>query len=308
MTRTTRKADEMGDQHMRRRDFLRSSSALGLAALIALPLGLGLTGCQNKDKELAALVGPTLAELLPLTERDSTQVREGVPKAAEVIVKHLDTDPSADVEGLKRTLTKTREEVKELAFSKVTFFAFVGTDGKVLRSEAETDLAAGNSLTAAIADTKQLVGDGAKALETFGYMEGLRGVNKGNQLQWVVGSPVNKDGKQVGAIVAGWSLRLYAKYLDAHFKQALEKTKEDPSKPNPLAYVFVVKGKMAYGGPDAPDVNATALGELDLPSKVKGDELYQTTLEIEERKFLIGARKAPALGEDLFVVAMLSAV
>lgn len=295
---------------MQRRDFLRSSATLGgLAVLTAMPLSLGVTGCQDKDKELAALIGPALGELIPLTERDATQVREGVPKTAEVIVKHLDTDPAADVEGLKRALTKTREEVKELAFSKVTFFAFVGTDGKVLRSEAETDLAAGNSLTAAIADTKPLVEGEGKAVETFGYMEGLRGVNKGNQLQWVLGAPVkHKDGKLVGAVIAGWSLRLYAKYLDTHFKQALEKAKEDPSKPNPLAYVFVVKGKMAYGGPDAPDVNATALGELDLASKVKGDELFQTTLEIEERKFLIGVRKAPALGEDLFVAAMLSSV
>jgi hypothetical protein len=293
-----------------RRDFLRSSSLLGRVALVsAIPFLGALTACQDKDKELEKLLAPALADLLPLTERDSKQVRDGVPAAAEVIVKHIDTDPGADAEGLKRALTKAREEVKDLAFSKITFFAFVGTDGNVLRSEAETDLAVGNSLTKAIADTKKLLEKDSGVLETFGYMEGLRGVNKGNELQWLVGAPVkHKDGQLVGAVIAGWSLRLYAKYLDAHFKQALEKQKEDPSKPNPLAYVFVVKGKMAYGGPDAPDVNATVLGELDLPSKVNGDELFQTSLEIETRKFLIGARKAPALGDDLYVVAMLSAV
>ncbi len=285
---------------MHRRDLL------SLAVMAALPT---LSGCQDKEKELAGVIGPNLADLLPLTERDAKQVREGLPKAAKVIVKHIDTDPGADAEGLKRALTTTREQVKELAFSKVTFFAFVGADGTVLRSEAETDLAAGNSIVKAIEDTKKLLDPKAGTLETFGYMEGLRGVNKGNQLQWVVGAPVIHDGdKLVGAVVAGWSLRLYAKYLDQHFKQTLEKAREDPTKPIPLAYVFVVKGKMAYGGPDAPDVNASALGELDLPSKVKGDELYQTTLELEARRFLVGARKAPALGDDLFVVAMLSAV
>lgn len=289
-----------------RRDFLSLLAASPW--LGAVGGGVSLVACKDKQKDLEKLVTPGLDALIPLTERDSKQVREGVPKAAEHIVKHLDKDPSADVEGLKRALTKTREEIKDLAFSKVTFFAYAGPDGVVLRSEAETDLAAGNSIIKAIEDTKQLFGDGAKAIETFGYMEGLRGVNKGNQLQWVVGSPVKRDGKAIGAVVAGWSLRLYAKYLDTHFIQAIEKTKEDPNKPNPLAYTFVVKGKQAFGSPDAPDVNMTMLGELDLPSKVQGDKLFTVRKEVESRTFLVGARKAPALGDDLFVACMLSAV
>jgi hypothetical protein len=286
-----------------RRDFLRWAAASGFV----ISSGLS-TACEDKDKELAKKIGPSLEELLPLTVRDTKQVRDGLPKAAEQIVKRLDSDPAADVEGLKRALTKTREEVKELAFSKITFFAFVSPKGVVLRSEAETDLAAGNSLTDAIPDTKKVLEKDAKMLETFGYMEGLRGVNKGNQLQWLLAAPVRREGETVGALVAGWSLRLYARYLDTHFKQALEKKKEAPDKPNPLAYVFVVKGKKAYGGPDAPDVNMTSIGELDLPSKVEGDALFQTELEVEERKFLVGARKAPALGDDMFIAAMLSSV
>jgi hypothetical protein len=293
-----------------RRDFLRSTSALGGLGLVAtVPLASALTACKDKEKDLIAALGPGLAELLPLTERDTKQVRDGLPKAAEVIVKHIDIDPGADAEGLKRALTRTREEVKDLAFSKVTFFAFMGPDGTVLRSEADTDLALGNSLTKAIPDTAKVLEAGAKPMETFGFMEGLRGVNQGNQLQWVVCAPViHEGGKLVGALVGGWSLRLYAKYLDEHFKQALEKKKEDPQKPNPLSYLYIVKGKLGYGGPDAPDVNATALGDLDLASKVKGEELFQMALEVESRSFVIGARKAPALGDDIYLAAMLSAV
>ena len=276
--------------------------------LVALTAAICASACDDKEKVYAAQIGPIMEELLPLTERDTKQVREGLPKAAESIVKHLDSDPAADAEGLKRALTKTREEVKELAFSKITFFAFVGPDGVVLRSEAETDLAVGNSLTKAIEGTKKLVEKDGEAVETFGYMEGLRGVNKGNQLQWVVGVPVRKDGKLLGALIAGWSLRLYAKYLDTHFVQALEKKKEDPTKANPLSYVFLVKGKKAYGSAVAPDVNATMLGELDLPSKVKGDQMFELANEVEERRFLIRARRAPALGEDIFIAIMLSAV
>ncbi len=289
-----------------RRGLVRGSLALGALAAVGIP---SLGGCQNKQKQLEGLAGPALAELLPLLERDSKQVRDGLPKAAEVIVKHIDVDPGADVEGLKRALVRTREEVKELAFSKITFFAFMGPDGKVLRSEAETDLAAGNSLTDAIPEAKKVFDAGATMIELYGHMDGLRGVNQGNQLQWVLTAPVKHEGgKVVGALVAGWSLRLYAKYLDTHFLQALEKQKKDPEKPNPLAYVYIVKGKMAFGGPESPDVNATMLGELDLPSKVKGEELFEATQEVEGRTFLVGARKTPILGEDVFVAAMLSPV
>lgn len=286
-----------------RREFLSTVALLSGATTFG-----GLAGCRDKAKEYKAQLGPLLEEILPLIERDTAQVREGLPKAAAQIVKRLDTDPASDAEGLKRALTTTREEVKELAFSKVTFFAFVAPNGDVLRSEAETDLAAGNSLTKAIPETEKLFKDGAGLLDTFGHMDGLRGVNQGNQLQWVLGMPVVKDGKLIGALIAGWSLRLYAKYLETNFIQALEKKKEDPTKANPLAYVYIVKGKMAYGGPHAPDVNATMLGELDLPSLVKGDALYEASKEVEERSFIIGARRAPKLGDDICIAAMLSPV
>ncbi len=286
---------------MHRRDLLRM--------LVAAPVLGGLvTACQDKDKDLQALLAPGLERLLPLTVRDTKQVREGLPKAAVHISKHLDTDPGADVEGLRRILTKTREEIKELAFSKITFFAFAAPDGIILRTEIEPDLAVGHSLTKAIPSTKEAFKDQAKMLETFGYMEGLRAVNKGNQLQWVLVAPVAKEGKLVGGLVAGWSLRGYASILDSSFKHELEKSKTDPKKPNPLAYVFVVKGKVAYGGPMAPDVNAAMLGDLDLPSKVEGDALFQSVQVVERRKFIVGARRAPALGEDMFLAAMLSAV
>jgi hypothetical protein len=279
---------------------------VGRRDILAGALSLALIGCRDKEKELSAKLGPAFDELMPLTERDSKQVRDGLPQAATVIVKHLDDDPGSDVEGVKRALSKSREEVKDLAFSKITFYAFASPKGVVLRSEAETDLAAGNSLSDAIPETKKLFGDGAAQVETYGYMQGLRGVNNGNELQWILGAPVKgQDGKALGAVVAGWSLRLYARYLEENLKTHLEKQNQD--KALPLAYVFIVKANKAYGGPDAPDVNAAALGDLDLASKVK-DTPFETTHEVEGRRFLIAARKAPALGDDVIVAIMMSAI
>jgi hypothetical protein len=281
---------------LRRRQLLAAASAAGIF----------LVACRDKEKELSAKLGPAFDELLPLTERDTKQVRDGVPEVAKVIVKHLDDDPGSDVEGVKRALMKSREEVKDLAFSKITFFVFAAPTGVVLRSEAETDLAAGSSLTDAVPDTKKLFGDGGAPVETFGFMQGLRGVNQGNELQWIVASPTKaKDGKQLGAVVAGWSLRLYARYLEDNLKTHLEKSSEE--KALPLAYVFLVKGNKAYGGPEAPDVNAAALGELDLASKVK-DGLFETVQEVEGRRFVISAKKAPALADDVYLAIMMSAV
>jgi hypothetical protein len=273
-----------------------------------LLLGLLAVGCRDKEKEVEAMLEPTLDAVLPLVERDTKQVRDGLPKGAALMAKHLDEDPSSDLEGVKRAIGKARAGVDELVVAKSTFFVFVDAKGVVLRSEVEPDLPAGKSLVDAIPDTKAVLAPDAKLIEAWGFMEGLRGVNKGGDLQWVVGHPVRTpEGKLQGAFITGWSLRKYALYLEEHAQRELTAKQEDKSKASPLLYAFVVKGKQAFGGPMTPDENAQAVGELDLPSKAK-DGLFKTTLEIDGRRFLLAAKPAKALADDVFVVVMMSPV
>ena len=254
------------------------------------------------------MLEPTLDSVLPLIERDTKQIRDGLPKGAELMAKHLDSDPSSDLEGVKRAIQKVRAAVDELVVAKSTFFVFVDKKGVVLRSEVEPDLPAGKSLVDAIPGTKAMLADGAKLVEAWGYMEGLRGVNKGGDLQWVIGHPVrSSEGELEGAFVTGLSLRKYALYLEEHAQRELTAKQEDKTKALPLLYAFVVKGKQAFGGPVTPDENAKAVGELDLPTKAKGG-LYKTALEIDGRRFVLAAKPATALADDVYVVIMMSPI
>ncbi len=288
-----------------------SRRRFGGALLIASApawLSLSTSGCRDKEEELKGKLLPALDEVLPLVDRDTKQVREGLPKGAALMTKHLDDEPAADLEGVKRAIESARAGVDELEVAKSTFFVFVAPDGMVLRGQTEPDLPAGKSLTDAVPDAKKFLRKGAGVVEVWGYMEGLRGVNKGGDKQWIVGHPVESgEGKLLGAFVTGWSLRKYAEYLENHVKIHFTKTAEDPTKPIPLVYVFVVKGTEAFGAAVTPAENATAVAELGIVDKVKGGS-HESMIELDGRRFLLAAKPMPALGEDLAVVLLMSPV
>ena len=280
----------------------------GVLFLASAPAWLSLSGCRNKEEELKGKLLPALDEVLPLVDRDTKQVREGLPKGAALMTKHLDEEPAADLEGVKRAIENARAGVDELEVAKSSFFIFVAPDGMVLRGQTEPDLPAGKSLTDAVPEAKKFLDEDAGLVEVWGYMEGLRGVNKGGDKQWIVGHPVkSSDGKLLGAFVTGWSLRKYAEYLENHVKIHLTKTAEDPKKPIPLVYVLLVKGKEAYGAAVTPVENATAVAELGIVDKVKGGS-HESVIELDGRRFLLAAKPMPALGEDVAVVLLMSPV
>ena len=274
-----------------------------LVVLIVLVASMS-AGCDNKAEQSKNRVGPAITHLAGIIERDVKQVRTGFPAGAELLAKNLEDDPGADPEGLKRVITRARAGVHELEVAKSTFFVFVGPDGTMLRSESSPDIAAGNSLTEAIPDSKKFLDPKAGLTEVFGYSFGLRGVQKGEDLQWVVGMPVVRDDKLLGAFVSGWSFRGYTKYLEDDVRRELTKSGK-PGKAIPLVYVFLLKGNKAYGAPVTPDVNAELVGKLDLAAKTQGDG-YLTTTEIEGRVFAVASRRIPALGPDILLAMMLS--
>jgi hypothetical protein len=139
-------------------------------------------------------------------------------------------------------------------------------------------------------------------------MDALRGVKRGPDVAWVVamGVPGADDGKARGIYLTGWSMRLYARGLEAQVRSKMgDISKERGDKTVPLAYAYVVKGKVAYGDPDAPDVNAEKLVELDVVAKSQGGD-FKTHLEIEGRVFGVAARKCPALGDDAAIAIVAS--
>jgi hypothetical protein len=245
--------------------------------------------------------------VLPLVDRDTKQVRNGMPKGAELLSALLDEDPGNDPEGLRKAIEKARAGVMDLVAAKSTFFVFVSPDGAVLRSEADPDLAAGHSLVKEVPDAKQLAEkDGL--VELFGYMNGLRGVEKGGDLQWIAGQRVKtKSGKVVGSFVTGWSFRRYVEYLENNVRRHLTETQVDKKRPPPLAYLFLVRGDKAYGGPVTPDEDAEAIAKLGLPGKV-GEGLFKSSVELDGRRFAVVAKRLAALDKDVVIALMVSVV
>jgi len=278
-----------------------------LHALGGVTLAVPLAGCRDKMKEVQPLGDSALEALLPIIERDTKQIRDGLPKGAVELAKHLDEDPSANREGLRTAIVKARESVKELVVAKSTFFVFVGTDGVVKRAESDPDLAADKSLVEAVPETKAMLDKSEKLVEVFGYMEGLRGVNKGNEMQWIVGSPVVVEGDLKGAFVTGFSLRRYAEVLENTLKAKLTEASEKNKRLMPLFYNFILKGDKAYGTAVTPDGNMAAVAEQNPVANMQGGS-FTKEIEVEGRSFYLAAKPAPALAKDAAVAIMLSPV
>lgn len=279
---------------------------LHVAMMLAVALPVLVVGCEDKAERFKPKADAALEHLRPLTERDVKQVRVGLPQGAAKLGEMLDQDPSADLEGVRRAIKRARASVPDLAVAKSTFFLVVDPSGTVLRAEADPDLAAQASLTKAIPEVSRALEPRAGLVEAFGTMHELRGAEKGNDMQWVVGFPITDAGGKVkGAFVTGWSFRAYAYYLEEEIRRHLSQTAEDPLRGPPLCYVFLVRGKDAFGAPVTPDVNAEALGKLDIPSKVAGGA-FHAVVAVADHRFLIVAKPFAALGEGTAVALMIS--
>jgi hypothetical protein len=115
-------------------------------------------------------------------------------------------------------------------------------------------------------------------------------------------------GQLLGMFVTGWSFRALAYHLETTEKMAAsEATEKQGKKHAPLLYVYVVKGKTAYGAPLTPEVNAHALEELDLPAKTAAGP-YRGSLEITGRVFGVAGVKAPDLGDDVVLAVIASEI
>ncbi len=137
----------------------------------------------------------------------------------------------------------------------------------------------------------------------------MRGVKTGRDLAWVAAAPVKDDkGQLKGMFVTGWSLRAYARRLENAATSTVREAAEKAGKKNPpLVYVFVVKGKTAYGSPLAPDEDAQAIEVLDVVGKTASGP-YRGTLEITGRGFGVAGVRAPELGDDAALAVLASEI
>ena len=281
-----------------RRTFLGSAAALG--ATLALP------GCSD-PAALAQKHGADACDMaLEIFNRDVEQLRKGMPEGAKVLAGRMPADPVGGRAELQTAIKAARDNVKELSYAKSTFFSYAATDGLVLRSEIDPDRLVDQNVLKVFPSLAKALEPNAALQEAYGEMDALRGVKQGSDIAWIVAHAVpGKDGKPQGLFVSGWSMRLYVGFVQDAVRTKLdEKTKDSSDKVE--AYLFVVKGKVALGHPDAPDIHAEELVKQDLVTKAAGGEA-RTKVDLEGKTWGIVAKKAPAFGDDA-VVAVISTI
>jgi hypothetical protein len=282
-----------------------------LAALaLSLPI-LALAGCDDGRKASEQDAVDIAAQLAPVLKEDVAQVRRGLPQGAAKLGPMLDADTLANLAGVRRAIGQARADVNDLAVAKSTFFSFADSKGEVIRSEADPDVLAGKSLIVkeAFPALQKALDPAAGVVEAFGNVTDLYQVRKGPDLVWAAAVPVkDAKGQLAGMFVTGWSFRALAYHLETSAKMAsTEAAEKHGKKLPPLLYVYVVKGKTAYGAPLSPDVDAHAVEELDLPGKTAGGP-YRGSVEITGRVFGVAGVKAPDLGDDVVLAVVASEI
>jgi hypothetical protein len=285
-------------------------STLSLPALV-LPLALVVAGCDEGRKLSEQDAVDAAAQLAPVLSEDVAQVRRGLPQGAAKLGPMLDADTLGNLAAVRKAIAKARNDVDDLAVAKSTFFSFADAKGEVIRSEADPDVLAGKSVIGkeAFPPLQKALDPAAGVVEAFGNVTDLYQVKKGPDLVWAAAAPVkDAKGQLLGMFVTGWAFRALAYHLETTAKMASTETAgKQGKKLPPLLYVYVVKGKTAYGAPLSPDVNAHAVEELDLPTKTAAGP-YRGSLEITGRVFGVAGVKAPDLADDVVLAVVASEI
>lgn len=284
----------------------RSRRSLCLAVVVAV----ATFGCTDSAKVSEAKAVTQVERLAKLADDDVEEVRRGVPHGAKSLGPVWDgkKDPLADPSQARRALDRVRDENRDLAVAKSTFFALTDDKGTVLRSDQDPDHLASKSLIASYpALAKVLAGE---AIETRGSMPETAGARTGGDEQWLAAAPVrDAQGTVRGIYATGWSMRRFAYHLEEALKHDMTTEALRAGEKHvklPLVHVFVLAGSKVYGAPVTPLVNGETLEKLDLAGKLAGDAVYHQTIEITGRGFGLAARRTPKMGADIAIAVLRS--
>lgn len=275
-----------------------------LALALGLPVcSLALPACSDPAKLAQGHATPSVDSALEILARDTEQVRKGMPEGAKLLGKRMPADPLGNRAELQTAIKAARENVKDLMYAKSTFFSFATTEGVVLRSEIDPDRLVDQNVLKVYPDLKKALEPNAGLVEAYGEMDALRGVKRGNDIAWVVAHAVpGADDKPQGLFLSGWSMRLYIGFVQDAIRTKLEESTKGKSDQVEI-YLFMLKGKNAYGHPEAPDVHMEEILKMDIVSKL-GSGTFTGKAELEGKTWGVVAKKAPMFGDDAAIAAI----
>lgn len=275
-------------------------------ALLAAFAVILLFGCSKSVETSVALAREHVAMLVTVAGNDVEELQRGLPEGA----KHLlplyssKTPPRDALPEVRDQLDRARNKVQDLRVAKSTFFVVAEPNGTVLRSDREPDLMAGRNLFTSfptIQDTLK-----GTSVVTRGEMPEAAGVKGRRDGQFVVSTPIVADNAVVGVYASGWSWSAYAFRLQNALLSEVRSRRKSEREKEPLLYVYLVVDDSVFGAPSAPEVNAEAIRKLSVLTRINGDQVFATPLEVTGREFGLAVRRAPSLGQNVAVAVLRS--
>lgn len=282
-----------------------SRRATLLACTVVLVSSSIQLGCEDSGKKSAELSRAHVTDLARAAVSDAAEVRAGLPEGARQLEDLFrEANPELpDPQSAKDALVRARDKVQDLRVAKSTFFAVAAPDGRVLRSDGETDEMVEKNLLVAYPGLEAALTKGY--VEASGTMAEAARVRGREDAQWVAASPIKVDGEVKGIYVTGWSWSAYAYRLETAIRsQVLGETPEGGKVP--LLYVYVLAEGKIFGAPISPTINAEAIQKLSPLEKAQGVEAFASPLEIDGRSFGVAVKRVPELGETVAIAVLRS--
>ena len=214
--------------------------------------GLLLVGCENSAaiaRTETQLRDVDLSRVQELVQQDLENHQAGVVKAAAKIAPGFAVpDPEkreSQIRAALRILQQPKKGIDEFVASPMSFLAAIGPDGIVIARDREQDRMTGQDFRTRFEVVRQaLAGSSATGLGEF-FAEDP---NAPSSWSILFAAPSMKEGKVVGAVLAGIPLSRLAQRLSRQFR--VEAAKGDP------VWVYLYKGERLFHWDTPPEVDA----------------------------------------------------
>jgi hypothetical protein len=222
-----------------------------MARGILLLLAITLAGCEGRaavERTQIQIRDVDYPRVGALVQQDLENHQAGVLKAAEKLAPGFAVaDPAAresQVRAALRILQQPKKGIDEFVSSPMSFLAAVGLDGIVIARDREPDRMAGQDFKARFDVVRQALGGTAvTALGEFYAAD----PNAPSSWSILFAAPSLRDGKVVGAVLAGIPLSRMAQRLRRQFRV---EQKEGTS-----VWVYLYKGERIFHWDTPPQVD-----------------------------------------------------
>jgi hypothetical protein len=278
--------------------------------LWAFAVVVALAGCKTKAQKQAEISAVDLAKAVKLVgDRHVDALARALPAAADQLSAKVVTDVRSDFAALGAQFVTLRDKTDDLRSSKRSYFVLSDLGGEIVWIDDPAWKIVGRKLIGFPAVSEALAG------KKYATGSGQYGGASEEALTFVEASAIMKDGKPVGALVAGWEanegaedvqrqLAIQLAQQNAPAKVRIKaKDKLQMATDMPELYVVLFKGKFVYRQEDTPEPLVKSLEEVDLLGKT-ANGTWQGTFDVQNRGWGGAAQRLPALGSDVGIAVV----